>query len=206
MEYFTLVDGLRIRYLEQGAGPAVVMLHGASLGSSADVWEGTLGSLSEAGYRGLAYDQPGFGHSDNPIDYTVSYRTALILKFMDALKIEQACLIGYDQPGFGHSDNPLDYRVSYRTAFILKFMDALKIEQACFIGHSQAGGMVVRLALEHRARVSKVVVVGSGSLLPPLPPSRAGRDRLVRDRRADNHLQPSRTRGRSWRITCLTNR
>ena len=142
MEYFTLVDGLRIRYLERGTGPAVVMLHGASLGSSADVWEGTLGSLAEAGYRGLAYDQP----------------------------------------GFGHSDNPLDYRVSYRTAFILKFMDALKIEQACLIGHSQAGGMVMRLALEHRARVSKVVVVGSGSLLPPLPeqggkgPAREGQE------------------------------
>ena len=142
MEYFTLVDGLRIRYLERGTGPAVVMLHGASLGSSADVWEGTLTSLAEAGYRGLAYDQP----------------------------------------GFGHSDNPLDYRVSYRTAFILKFMDALKIEQACLIGHSQAGGMVMRLALEHRARVSKVVVVGSGSLLPPLPeqggkgPAREGQE------------------------------
>ena len=129
MEYFSLVDGLRIRYLEQGTGPAVILLHGASLGSSADVWEGTLGSLAEGGYRGLAYDQPGFGHSDNPTDYTVSYRTA----------------------------------------FILKFMDALKVEQACLIGHSQAGGMVVRLALDNRARVGKIVVVGSGSLLPPLP-------------------------------------
>ncbi len=85
MEYFSLVDKLRIRYLEQGTGPAVILVHGASLGSSADVWEGTLGSLAEGGYRGLAYDQPGFGHSDNPTDYTVSYRAAFILKFMDVL-------------------------------------------------------------------------------------------------------------------------
>ena len=39
MEYFSLVDGLRVRYLEQGTGPAVILLHGASLGSSADVWD-----------------------------------------------------------------------------------------------------------------------------------------------------------------------
>lgn len=129
MEKSIHVDGLRIRFLEEGTGPAVIFLHGASLGSSADVYEGTLAPFAQGGYRAIAYDQPGFGLSDRPKDYTVSYRTG----------------------------------------FILKFMDALRIERASLVGHSQAGGMVVRVALEHPQRVNSLVVVASGSLLPPLP-------------------------------------
>lgn len=123
------VDGLKIHYLEEGTGPEIVLIHGASLGSSADVWEQSLGVLAQGGFRVLAYDQPGFGDSDNPNDYTIAYRTD----------------------------------------FILKFMDALGISQTCLVGHSQSGGMVVRLALEHQDRVSSIVVIGTGSLLPSLP-------------------------------------
>ena len=134
MENSIQVDGLKIRYLEEGSGTSVVCLHGASLGSSADVWEETLSSLAKGGFHGIAYDQP----------------------------------------GYGHSDNPKDYRPSYREAFVLKFMDALGTRQACLIGHSQAGGFVVRLALQYPDRVSKVVTVGSGSLLPRLPDQSSG--------------------------------
>ncbi|MFQ5903557.1 MAG: alpha/beta fold hydrolase [Candidatus Binatia bacterium] len=122
------VDGLKIRYLEEGKGPEVLLLHGASLGSSADVWERNLNPLA--------------GHG---------------------LKV-----IAYDQPGFGLSDNPRDYSVAYRRSFILQLMDALGIDKAHLVGHSQAGGMAVGLALNHPERISKVIVVGTGSLLPPL--------------------------------------
>lgn len=99
MEKSIQVDGLKIRYLEEGAGPAVILLHGASLGSSADVYEATLPSLARGGVRGIAYDQPGFGLSDRPRDYTVAYRTAFIVKLMDALGIQRASLIGHSQAG-----------------------------------------------------------------------------------------------------------
>jgi len=36
---FVQVDGLKTRYIEDGSGPAVICLHGASLGSWADVFE-----------------------------------------------------------------------------------------------------------------------------------------------------------------------
>lgn len=134
MEKSVLVDSLRIRYLEEGAGRPVIFLHGASLGSSADVYEETLPAFARAGLRAIAYDQPGFGLSDRPKDYTVSYRTG----------------------------------------FILKFMDALGIERASLVGHSQAGGMVVRVALDHPRRADSVVVVASGSLLPRLPDQSGG--------------------------------
>ena len=50
MEREVTVDGLKIRYLEEGTGTPVIMLHGASLGSSADVFARHLGPLADAGF------------------------------------------------------------------------------------------------------------------------------------------------------------
>lgn len=128
-EKSTQVDGLKIHYLEEGTGPAVVFLHGASLGSTASVWEQTLPAVARKGFRAIAYDQP----------------------------------------GFGLSDNPEDYGTAYRTQFIVKFMETVGIERPVLVGHSQAGRMAVNIALKQPSRVRGVVVVGCGSLLPPLP-------------------------------------
>ena len=128
-ERFVQVDGLKTRYLEEGKGPEVLLLHGASLGSSADVWERNLAPLAGRGFRPIAFDQPGFGLTDNPKDYSVAYRRR----------------------------------------FILQFMDALGIRKAHLVGHSQAGAMAVGLAFDHTDRIAKVVVLATGSLLPPLP-------------------------------------
>lgn len=128
MEKSVQVDGLRIRYLEEGNGADVILLHGASLGSSADVWERNLAPLAGYGLR----------------------------------------VIAYDQPGFGGSDNPKDYSVAYRRHFILQFMDALGIRKAHLAAHSQAGAMAVGLAFDKPERISQIVTLGTGSLLPPL--------------------------------------
>lgn len=123
------VDGLKTRYIEDGTGPAAILLHGASLGSSADVYERNLRPLASAGVRAIAYDQPGFGLTDNPTDYSVAYRRR----------------------------------------FIMMFMDALGLQSAAMVGHSQAGSMAVANAFEHPKRISKIMILGTGSLLPPLP-------------------------------------
>jgi 2-hydroxy-6-oxonona-2,4-dienedioate hydrolase len=47
-------------------------------------------------------------------------------------------------------------------------MDALGFESAALVGHSQAGSMAVNLAFAYPNRISKVVVLGTGTLLPPL--------------------------------------
>jgi pimeloyl-ACP methyl ester carboxylesterase len=47
-------------------------------------------------------------------------------------------------------------------------MDALGIKQAALVGHSQAGNPAVQLALKEAERYSHVIVLGTGSLLPPL--------------------------------------
>ena len=128
-EKFIEVDGLRTRYLENGRGSPVLLLHGATLGSSADVWTRNIPALAERGFRAIAFDQPGFGLSDNPEDHSVGFRRR----------------------------------------FVPAFMDALKLEKACLIGHSQSGRMALDLAFAHPQRVAKVIALGTGSLLPPLP-------------------------------------
>jgi pimeloyl-ACP methyl ester carboxylesterase len=51
---FVTIDNLRIRYIEEGQGPAVIFLHGASIGSSADVFIRNLAPLARAGFRAIA--------------------------------------------------------------------------------------------------------------------------------------------------------
>ncbi len=125
---FVTVSGLKTRTMEQGHGPAVILVHGASLGSSADVWRRNLAPLADRALR----------------------------------------VIAYDQPGFGLSDDPPEWGLGFRTSFILTFMDTLGLDTAAFVGHSQSGAMAVDLALSHPDRVSRVVALGTGSLLPPL--------------------------------------
>lgn len=91
----------------------------------------------------------------------------------DPLAARGLRVVAYDQPGFGESDASPDHSAAYRRRFVLRVMDALGIGAAVLVGHSQSGGFAVRLALEDPARVHRVVVVGTASLLPPLEGTRA---------------------------------
>jgi 2-hydroxy-6-oxonona-2,4-dienedioate hydrolase len=51
---------------------------------------------------------------------------------------------------------------------VLEIMDALHVDRAGLVGHSQSGNFAVNLALARPERVSGVMVLGTGSLLPPL--------------------------------------
>lgn len=77
------VNGLKTRYLEAGEGPALILMHGASLGSSADVWAPSMEPLAALGFRVIAYDDPGYGMSDDPPDLTVRHR---VLFFTELLR------------------------------------------------------------------------------------------------------------------------
>jgi 4,5:9,10-diseco-3-hydroxy-5,9,17-trioxoandrosta-1(10),2-diene-4-oate hydrolase len=93
------VDGLRVRCLEQGRGAAVLLLHGASLGSSADVWGRNLAPLAAHGLRVIAPDLPGFGHTDNPVDHSLGYRQRFVTMLIEALELERVALVGHSQAG-----------------------------------------------------------------------------------------------------------
>ena len=93
------VDGLNIRCLEEGQGSPILLLHGGTLGFSADVWRGTMPKLAVAGHRVITYDQPGFGVSDSPPDFGLRYRQDFIVKLLDALGVRRPLLVGHSQAG-----------------------------------------------------------------------------------------------------------
>lgn len=96
---FVDAGGLRTRYVELGRGPAVLFLHGGSLGSSADVFLRNLPAVANAGFRAIAFDQPGFGLTQTPKDHSVRFRRDHVLAFMDALGLQRAALVAHSQAG-----------------------------------------------------------------------------------------------------------
>jgi len=87
----------QVHYLELGPpqGPVVVLLHGASF--SAQTWReiGTLAALSEAGFRAVAVDLPGFGRTPAA---TVDY-DAWLARLLDRLEIERAAVVSPSMSG-----------------------------------------------------------------------------------------------------------
>jgi pimeloyl-ACP methyl ester carboxylesterase len=93
------VDSQQVRYLEEGEGQPVVLLHGASLGSSGDVFERNLRPLAEGGLRAIAPDRPGYGLSQGPGDRSSAGHRQFVLGLLDALDIESAIVVGHSQQG-----------------------------------------------------------------------------------------------------------
>jgi len=139
---FVNVEGQQLRYIEEGSGPSVLFLHGASLGSSADVFLRNLGPLARAGFRAVAFDLPGFGLSDVPAKQSTAQQRNAIPKFIDAAGLDKTALIA----------------------------------------HSRSGGFAVQLALEDPSRYSHVIILGTGSLLPPQTQEQVGKYEAVQAR------------------------
>src|SRR5678816_2391268 len=62
----TLPGGYRVNVLDEGTGPAVLLIHG--LPGSAYDWEPLPTLLQAAGCRVIRYDRVGYGHSDRRRD------------------------------------------------------------------------------------------------------------------------------------------
>ena len=87
-----LVHDQRIAYLDVGAGPPVILIHG--FGGSMWQWEQQQRALSQH-FRVLTLDLPGAGLSDKPeIDYRPDQMLDFFVGFMDAVNIPQATLVG----------------------------------------------------------------------------------------------------------------
>lgn len=65
---FVAVNGARVHYVQQGSGPDLVLLHGAS-GNLRDWTFGPMEALASS-FRVTAFDRPGLGHSDTIANVT----------------------------------------------------------------------------------------------------------------------------------------
>ena len=90
------VDGLATSYLEAGQGDPVVLLHGGEYGASAELgWEHNIAALA-AGFRVLAPDMLGFGHTAKVVDFNDGrgMRIRHIARFCAELGFESAHFVG----------------------------------------------------------------------------------------------------------------
>jgi pimeloyl-ACP methyl ester carboxylesterase len=94
---FIEVDGVRLHYTDRGTGPAVVLVHG-NMVSGGD-WDssGVAQPLLEAGHRVIAFDRPGFGHSERPRGrlWTAEAQAELLYQAMKQLGVERPVVVGH---------------------------------------------------------------------------------------------------------------
>lgn len=89
-------NGVRIRYVDEGAGDVVVLIHGN--GGSLEGWidSGVLPSLARD-YRVVALDARGHGGSDKPHDQNAYGREMGldVIRLLDHLGVPRAHIVGY---------------------------------------------------------------------------------------------------------------
>ncbi len=91
------VDGLRMHYVDEGAGEIVLLLHGEP--SWSYLYRHMIPPLVDAGYRVVAPDLIGFGRSDKLRtikDYSYERHVAWMRQFIEALDLESINLFCQD--------------------------------------------------------------------------------------------------------------
>lgn len=93
---FVDVDGVRLHYLERGAGPTLVLLHGNGVYSKDFETSGLLQQAAEH-YHVIAFDRPGFGYSERPRStiWTPDKQAALLHRALERIGVESAIVLGH---------------------------------------------------------------------------------------------------------------
>ena len=92
-------DGLRMHYLDEGDGPAVLLLHGEPTWSY--LYRKIIPELTPAA-RAIAPDYFGFGRSDKPLrleDYSYDFHYGSIARLADELDLRDATVVVQDWGG-----------------------------------------------------------------------------------------------------------
>jgi pimeloyl-ACP methyl ester carboxylesterase len=93
---FIEVDGCRLHYLERGSGPLVILLHGNAMMIQDWLASGLFDDLAETN-RVIAFDRPGFGHSERPRTtiWTPAAQARLIAAALAAKGCGEATIVGH---------------------------------------------------------------------------------------------------------------
>ena len=92
------VDGVRVHYVDEGAGPTVLFVHGLPTWSF--LWRHLIAGLRDR-HRCVALDLPGFGLSDKPPGdaYRPEDQARRLVAFVDALRLKDVALVVHDFGG-----------------------------------------------------------------------------------------------------------
>jgi pimeloyl-ACP methyl ester carboxylesterase len=102
-EFACSTGGLRIAYETSGEGDPVLLIHGFA-SSRIQNWRATAWykTLTDAGFRAIAFDCRGHGESDKPPDpslYGYDKMAVDALAVLNAVRVESAHIIGYSMGG-----------------------------------------------------------------------------------------------------------
>jgi pimeloyl-ACP methyl ester carboxylesterase len=76
-------------------------MHGGTPGACGVVnWGPNIAPLAEAGFDVIAFDQPGYGRTANPTDYSMEYRVAHAMAFIDAMGLSGFHVMGDSQGSY----------------------------------------------------------------------------------------------------------
>jgi pimeloyl-ACP methyl ester carboxylesterase len=90
---FARVDDTRVRYLDVGEGPTVVLVHGFA--ASLDTWQPVIPELAK-NHRVIALDLKGFGWSGRPEgDYSPAAQAELVWSLLDELGVQETALVAH---------------------------------------------------------------------------------------------------------------
>lgn len=92
------VGDLSLHYIEGGQGPPVVFLHGGIL-SSIDFAQ-VVDIAAKRGYRAIAFDRPGYGHSERPLEpATPIVQARLLRRALEALGAVRPIIVAHSYSG-----------------------------------------------------------------------------------------------------------
>lgn len=88
---------IRMNVVEEGEGPLVLFCHGFP--ETGHAWRHQIAALAKAGFRAVAPDMRGYGHTESPSEadqYTLFHVVGDMVALLDALGAETALIVGND--------------------------------------------------------------------------------------------------------------
>jgi pimeloyl-ACP methyl ester carboxylesterase len=97
-EYWTTVEGLRLRYLTGGSGAPLLLVHGIAGFSFS--WRKNFSRLIDQ-FKVFAPDLPGVGYSErsDKLDVSIPGMARILFRFLDTLQINSAHIVGSSHGG-----------------------------------------------------------------------------------------------------------
>lgn len=93
----TVIDGIKINYIDEGSGDVIVLLHGWA--SNIKLFDSMIHALKDT-HRVIALDMPGFGESGELAEpWCVDDYVDYVVKFMKSLGLTKISLLGHSFGG-----------------------------------------------------------------------------------------------------------
>jgi len=130
---FIEVDKVRLHYIERGAGQPVVLLHGNGSMVEDLAISGLLDRVASR-YRVIAFDRPGYGHSERPRDrvWTPLAQARLLHRALQQIGVENPIMAGHSWGALVAIALALEFPESVKSLVLLSgyYYPSLRVDSA----------------------------------------------------------------------------